>query len=232
MNVQAVIYDLDGVIAETESLHLESWRGLLAQHGCEVSEAYYHKFIGIGDVTSIPIFNRELGLSLDVQDAVDEKLRLYLELIEQRGLTPLPGIVESWKSVREASLKMAVATSAPYHIAMPVLRAAMDGAGIRQKPHDFFDAILTRDDVTDMKPAPEVYLKAAEALNVDPTACVAIEDSVPGVQSALAAGMLCVAVPTRYTPVESVAAADIVAASVDELLQRGFPLLQRPQKAT
>jgi HAD superfamily hydrolase (TIGR01509 family) len=183
---------------------------------------YFHRYVGVGDVGTVPQINQDVGLSLDVMEAVGEKLRHYLLLIEERGLEPLPGIAASWQMLRQRGIRVAVATSSLRHVAKVVLKAVLRAQSESLPANEFFDAIMTRDDVEHEKPAPDIYLKTAAALGVPPEQCLAVEDSVPGVKSACAAGMYCVAVPTRFTDPKLLDQATHVASSMAEVVRADF----------
>jgi len=185
--VRAVIFDLDGVLVDTEPIHHRAMRAFVAPG--ELTDAQYASLVGGGidntmrwirDTYRRPETLAELRAAY--HDAVWEHLA-------HAHILPLAGVREAIDSVRARGLPLAVASqSAPAWV-----RAALRASGLART----FDAIVTADAVPRAKPAPDIYLHTAMRLRVDPRGCVAIEDSVPGVASARAAGMR--VVQTRQT---------------------------------
>jgi HAD superfamily hydrolase (TIGR01509 family) len=145
---------------------------------------------------------------LDVPAAKQRTYEIYLDLIPSQ-LKPFPGVIELLHRCREAGLLIAVASSAD----MVKVRANL--ATIRV-PVESWDAVVTGEDVTNKKPAPDIFLSAAAKLGVKPEECVVVEDAVNGVQAAKSAGMRCVAVATSF-PAARLQEADLVRAATADV---------------
>ena len=173
--VAAVIFDLDGVLVDTEPVHLAATRALIAP--AEISNEQYERFIGRGGFKEW--IESTYGIARAEIDARSSEL-FYAE-IERASLAPLPGAVELIEAIGARGLGRAVASQSSRAWVQATLRsAALD---------DRIPLIVTTEEVGADKPAPDVYLRAAERLDVAPGQCIAIEDSVHGVASASAAGM-------------------------------------------
>lgn len=186
--LQAVLFDMDGLLVDTEPLWFEVESAVMARLGGAWTAADQQALIG-GSMDRSVEYLIERATRPAEPDQVANWLRYGMaELLAAREIEPMPGAVELVREVRAAGLPSALVTSSEPIIADAVLAAlARRDVG--------FDVIVSGADVTMPKPDPEPYLLAASKLGVDPTCCVALEDSPNGVRSALAAGCTTVAVP-------------------------------------
>jgi HAD superfamily hydrolase (TIGR01509 family) len=197
---RGVIFDFDGVLVDSEPLHLRAFQDVLAAYGRTLTpEEYYAKYIVYSDRE---LFERLVPPGEVLEAALAAKLRRYRELMEggvpvfQDGLTLLSR-TDGWRvGLATGSIRLEVER---------VLQAL--------RIRDRFAAIVTREDCERGKPDPEPFLRAARGLGLHPRRCVAIEDTPGGIQAAKAAGMICVAV-THSCPRAHLAEADLV---VDDL---------------
>jgi HAD superfamily hydrolase (TIGR01509 family) len=201
----AVIFDMDGVLADTEPVHEMAMGEFLATLGKSITSEYYSHFVGLGHRA---VWTK-LRADLSIERPMEECLAGYQPILVKRSghVPPGPGVVELVSALSSAGIPMAVASSS----FRPVVEATLTGLGLR----DRFRAVVTGDEVSHGKPAPEIYLKAAAALGVDPKSCVAIEDSGHGVQAARAAGMACLGLESRYTDPAGLGANRVVASLAD-----------------
>jgi beta-phosphoglucomutase len=206
--LRAVIFDFDGVIADTEPLHLRAFTDLLPTGVQAPDEAtYFSRYVGLNDATFVRTLFREQGVAIDeadVQRIVAAKHDRYLAMIPN-GLPLPPGIEPLIRSLN-GRIPMAICSGARRIEIEAVLRAA--------KLLDYFPTIVSVDEVPISKPDPAGFLAAHRALgerlpDLRPGECVAIEDSAQGVKAGKAAGMRVVAIAHR-TPAELLAAADVV----------------------
>lgn len=172
--ILAVVFDLDGVLVDTEPLHLAATRALIAP--AVLDDEAYEQFIGRGG------FKEWLEATYGVPRAVIDAryTPLFLEQLAH-GLNPLDGALELIEALRQRALPLAVASQS----SRPWVEATLNAAGLRAH----FGAISTAEEAGADKPAPAVYLHAADALGIKAARCLAIEDSVHGVRSAADAGM-------------------------------------------
>lgn len=206
----AVLFDMDGVIVDSESILEQAAIEMFAEHGVRVKAEDFHPFRGMGENAYLGGVAKKYATSLDIAAA---KARTY-ELYRRRAvgnLTALPGARELIEFCRLRGLKTALASSADAEKVLP----SLDAIGVARSQ---FDAIITGEDVDRKKPHPDIYLLAAATIGVDPDRCIVVEDAVSGVEAAIAAGARCLAVTTSY-PRDKLAAAHWI---VDSLLDAPF----------
>jgi HAD superfamily hydrolase (TIGR01509 family) len=199
----AIVFDFDGVIADTERLHLEAFRRALssADHqitrspnpGLELSDDdYYARYLGFDDEGVIRLLGADRGVDLGdarIRELVEEKGRAYDALVAEAKSVLYPG-AEACIRRFHGRLPLAIASGAY----ADEIRAVLTPAGLLS----CFETIVGCGDTVAGKPSAEPYEEAARRLGVDAHRCVAIEDSRWGIQSAVAAGMTCIAVTTNY----------------------------------
>ncbi|WP_349898156.1 HAD family hydrolase [Parafrigoribacterium soli] len=186
----AVLWDMDGTLIDTEPYWLSAERELVLSFGGTWSHEDGLQLVGNGLWESAAIF-QERGVALDADEIVSRLTDRVLEQIEAE-VPWRPGSRELLKAVRDAGIPTALVTMSVRRMAEYVVSAV---------GFEAFDAVVAGDTVTHSKPHPEPYLKAAELLGVDPAQCVALEDSAPGLTSALAAGTTVIGVPL-HVPLE------------------------------
>jgi beta-phosphoglucomutase len=211
MTVQAVVFDFDGVLADSEPLHLQAYQALLEPQGIHLDkDTYCERYLGYDDEGALQRIAEDNGLLLgdeELELLVVEKGRVLEALVGARDVL-YPGAVECVRRL---------AAAFPVGIASGALRADIDlmlrGAGIQ----DLFRFIVAAGDTDRTKPAPDPYLRAAELHGVPAAACVAIEDSRWGLESARAAGMRTIAITHTYPHTALAGSADRVVDSLTEL---------------
>ena len=188
MKIKACIFDLDGVIVDTAKYHFMAWKRLAADLGFEFKPEHNERLKGVSRVRSLEILLEVGGLTfskLEKERMATLKNEWYLEFIQK--MTPdeiLPGVLPFLSELRQAGVKIALGS------------ASKNAPLILQKVKvtQYFDAIIDGNKVSKAKPDPEVFLKAAEELGVDPAYCVVFEDAEAGVEAALSGKMCCVGV--------------------------------------
>lgn len=186
----AVIFDMDGVLLDSEPLHYEAVRLILAEQGVEFPLEDYARYLG----TTLPSTWDDLCDRYPITMAFEQfEARYHTDVLAQyqAGAPLIPGAQELVAGLREAGVPIAVASSSHRQW----VEAALTGAGLRE----YFEQTTAGDEVSMGKPSPEIYLKAAEKLGFDPADCIAVEDAPAGVESASAAGMKVVLVRSELT---------------------------------
>jgi beta-phosphoglucomutase family hydrolase len=198
---------MDGVIANTASLHFQAWREAFQRRGQPFGREDFDRTFGLRNDTIIRTILGDEVEAAEMETIAREKEEGFRRRLE-RGVRPLPGVRRLLAELARHEFGQALASSAPRLNIVAILRAL----GMA----DVFQAIVAEGDVVRGKPDPEVFLSAARKLGIAPDRCVVIEDAVAGVRAAGAAGMRSVAV-TNTHPRESLSGADLVVDSLEEV---------------
>ena len=207
MSVKALLWDLDGVIADTAPSHFRAWQRLADDRGVTFTEVDFKQTFG---KRNPEIIAEKFGGNIPADEAqalAQRKEEVFRRIIGQ-SVRPFPGVLNLMLSLRAAGWTMALVSSTPIENITLILSALQ----IRGQ----FDTVVSDADVTHGKPDPEGYVLAAERLGAAADRCVVIEDAIAGVTAAKSAGMKCVAV-TNTHPAERLREADIVVDSLDEV---------------
>lgn len=209
VGIDAILFDLDGVLVDSEAMHNAAVAAAVAAHGVTLPDALFDEFMGIPDEQLLEHINDVyLGGRFRVTDLLAEKQVAYLAVADR--LQAIPGAVEFIRAARPHFGGFAVATSS--------LRSNQVLAFDRFGLHDCFDAVVTAEDVEHTKPDPEPYRRASERLGIPAAACVVIEDSVNGIRSGKEAGCRVIGLTTTYpTATLAAAGADAVCTSFEEI---------------
>jgi HAD superfamily hydrolase (TIGR01509 family) len=206
VSIEAYIFDFDGLILDTESSAYHSIAEQFAAVGLEFELSVWQQCIGVGwSVDWIDELEKRCPTPIDRAAVLDRRRARKNELLELCDV--LPGVVARMDEARAHGLGLAVASSSP----RDWVESHLDRLGLLGG----FDAVRTREDVAEAKPAPDLFLAAAAAIGVAATASVAFEDSPNGCRAAKAAGMFCVVAPNAITADQDFGHADLVVDSLD-----------------
>lgn len=187
MSHKAHIFDLDGTLAHSMPFHFEAWTETMADYGISFPREEFYALGGVPTARIVEILAEKAGATLDTQKVAQEKEDRFHARMERIGpLTPVKNIAEAYRGI----VPLAVATGSNRRTAEVLL----DQLEIR----DWFDAVITADDIPNPKPAPDTFLIAAERIGVAPEDCCAYEDTDLGLQAIQAAGMHAVDVRPMY----------------------------------
>jgi HAD superfamily hydrolase (TIGR01509 family) len=196
--VEAVIFDMDGLMLDSEQMAKSAWRRALADWGLALPDDLYLQLIGRAAADTKALLLQAFGPALLVEEAYARKQRYLDEAIALNGVPLKPGLLELLDFLDAAGTPKAVASST--NRAFVLRKLGIAGVIAR------FDAIACGDEVANGKPAPDVFLAAAERLGVPPWRCIVLEDSDAGIRGAHAAGMIPILVPDLKPPSAEVAA--------------------------
>lgn len=195
MAVEAIIFDFDGTIVDTESADYVSWQEVFKANGLDLGIEKWKQRVGkvivdgIVDVFDPAVYFEQLtGRQLTSAERGAQHQH-YMQLCAE--LPILPGVMDVLTKAKAAGIRLGVASNSD--------RAWVEGWARHYSVWDYFGSVLTREDVQNPKPAPEIYLESARRLGVPVERCIAIEDSPTGMEAALAAGMRCIGVPNWLT---------------------------------
>ncbi len=217
---KAVIWDMDGVIADTAFYHLKAWQEVFQKRGVTFTEEDFRYNFGQRNDS---IIRNALGeeTSQDEIDAIASEKEENFRQRVRHNLKPLPGAIKLITSLTKHGFKMALASSAP----MENIQLVIGGLGIKNS----FQAIVSGREVTDGKPSPQGFLLAAKKLGVEPENCIVIEDAVAGVAAAKRAGMHCLAI-TNTHPKMSLMEADLIIDTLETVKVNDLERLLNPSK--
>jgi len=218
--IEAFIFDMDGLMVETESVQLEAFRRFLRSKGVDPPEEYTSSLIGVSIRNNILRAKDELGLEGETDRLVRERNDMYLEMLADEEIEPLPGVGELFDFAGRNGLKRAVCSSSDRPQLEVVLPRLLEALGRRSGPHDFFDAVVCGDDVERLKPAGDIYLECARRLHLAAARCLAFEDSPPGAEAAAAAGMAVIVAPNPIVRADGQWPAAHVVSSLSEVLEK------------
>src|SRR6184192_4625862 len=207
---RAVIFDLDGVLADSEPWWNEIDAKLLAQYGVRYRGEYHRNVLGVSYRLAVEFFKKAFGLSVSTDELIQRRGEIATEFFANRvGL--FPSAKEVLQELRRMNLRLAVATSSLSASARPFLD--------RHQLTAFFEVIVAGDEIERGKPAPDIYLRAAEKLGVPENECLVIEDALSGIAAGKAVGMRVAAIPdTRFVnPRDYEKEADYVLGSLFEI---------------
>jgi len=212
--IRALIFDFDGLILDTESPLYNSWMEIFERHGLVVTQQQWASLLGASaDVPeAYDLLEEHLGKPLDRDLLHKQRLSRELQLLDSEDV--LPGVRELIHEATEAGLGLAVASSSD--------RAWVEGLLTKHGLIESFDTVVCAEDVAQTKPAPDLFLKALEHLNVEAREAIAFEDSEHGAGAAKAAGIFCVAVPNKVTRCLSFVGAGLIVTSIAEYSLQGY----------
>ncbi len=204
----AVIFDLDGLMADSEPLAKWAWSQTLARYDRELDDQTFREVQGMRVAESSRIFCERFSLPIGPEQAMSERDELFLEAVPTH-LRPRSGLYSLLDELAARGLGLGVATSGHRrYVTLAMRTLELDGR---------FQAVAAGDEVERGKPAPDIYLLAAGRLGVPPERCLALEDAPLGVEAAVAAGMTCVAVPSQWTAASEFPGAAGIFPSLDEV---------------
>ena len=191
MQKKAVIFDMDGVIIDSQPLYHAFDVRMLRQFGIPATKETPIPYSGLTSVDRMTKYKKDFGLEATVEELIKMSVDSMREVFLTSELLPIDGIPELLSYIKGAGLYIGVASSTSHELIEIILR--------RLDVLRYIEKIVSGEDVKAGKPAPDVYLKAAEAFGVLPNECIAIEDSVMGMRSAKAAGFTCIGYRNSYT---------------------------------
>ncbi len=195
-SLEAVIFDMDGVLLDSESICVLCWDRAASEMGLDGIYNIYKKCIGTNVFDTKAILRASYGADFDADSFYARTSELFHVVEAEKGLSKMPYASECLEALKKAGFRLALASSTRE----ATVRRQLKASGLL----DFFETLTCGDSVQHSKPAPDVYINACASLALPPAACLAVEDSFNGVRSAVAAGMRCVMVPDQLAPTEEI----------------------------
>ncbi len=212
--ISGLIFDLDGTITLTQQFHYQAFSQVFAKHGVTYTEEDdLGKYAGMGSGVIFPTVFADRGISItaeEIKEYSSEKKSIYDRIIRENTIEPVPGVVDFLERMRDRGYRMCIASGNK----LESVEFLLNAVGVRE----YFEFIISGKDIHKPKPAPDVFLLAAEKLGLFPTECVVFEDAVNGLQGAQSAGMSSVGIATRIPEASlRMAGADLVVKDYHEL---------------
>ncbi len=221
--IHCLVFDMDGLLVDSEPLARESWEKVLQPYGLSLDEETYNSVIGLRlEETSI-LLQARLSIPAEPDELARQK-EAYLAQLSTAGIPPMPGLDRLMGELQARQIPWAVATSNRRAFATQVLQQLNLWSAC--------ESLTTGEEVQDGKPAPDIYLLAAKRMGVAPESCLALEDSVPGAQAAKTAGMITIAVPGPHEEASAFGFADFVYDSLDDVARELDMLLAAASPST
>ncbi|MBS1227175.1 MAG: family phosphatase [Proteobacteria bacterium] len=192
MPIKAIFFDHDGTLVDSEPIHYQLWRDVLAAHGVALGESLYRDcYAGIPTADNAVDLVARFAIDASPAALAEAKNLATRRFLAQHAFPLMPGVRDAVAQCHGAGRRLAIVTG-----------AGADGVQTTLRQHslsEFFETVVSGDDVTNSKPAPDCYLLAVRRLGLLPSECIAIEDTEHGVNSAVAAGVACLAVPNEMS---------------------------------
>ncbi len=203
--IKAVIFDVDGLLADTEPLHFMAWKEVVEKYDVKLTKyVFIKRLAGIGGAETAIYFSRKYGL--DHRILLKEKARIYTKL--RKKVKPMAGAKAAVLKFRKI-MPVSAASSSRTNDVSYVLKKI----GVLK----YLEHVTTADEVKRVKPFPDIYLLAAKKLRLEPKFCMVFEDTSVGVEAAKRAGMYCTAVPSGYTKLQDFSMADVILKSLKNI---------------
>lgn len=182
--IRAVIFDMDGVLIDSQPMHYLGDQRTLAAYGVDASVSEMEAYAGTTNKYRFSLFKEKYHLSEDIDAMIAKRESIMIDIVMSSDAVPVKGIAALLRDIRKHGLKTAVASSSSYPFIYAVLR--------KLDIEKYFDLIFSGESVPNGKPAPDVFLEACKKLNEQPDTCIVVEDSSNGVLAARRAGMTCI----------------------------------------
>jgi HAD superfamily hydrolase (TIGR01509 family) len=214
--IKAVIFDMDGTLLNSEELWFSSARDILKKYNAALTEREYRAWVGRDETPLLHEKAAAGGYKADGRALSAERAELVLDTVYDYPMKADENLMKLIPELKGKGIRIGLATGTRSIVTVAFLQ--------KLEIKEVFDAIITSTDVTNKKPDPETYFACAKALEVSPEECLVFEDSSTGVESAKAAGMICIAVPTNLSISQDFSRADLV---VNERKKISMKILSR-----
>ena len=195
-NIKAVIFDMDGILLDSETICDKTWQMALKDFNLIDNNDTINKCRGTNKTDTILILKQYFGPDFNAENFLTKTSEYFHKIEFEQGIPLMPYAKEILKYLKEKNYRIALASSTRYES----VKRQLTNAGII----DYFETITTGDMVTHSKPDPEIYQKAIKSLNLKPENCIAVEDSPNGIKSAFAANLKVIMIPDKIQPTEEI----------------------------
>jgi HAD superfamily hydrolase (TIGR01509 family) len=216
----ALILDMDGVIVDSEPIHGESFRMFLDKLNVPYTEDFVNNLVGYSINHNIQTINETYlqDRPLNIEEGIRIRDALYLNLITNRPLKPLDGIENLISGCKEKDIKLGLASSSVREQIDAILKNLTENSIQGINFQTVFDSTVAGNEVSNKKPAPDIYKKVIQDLQINADQCIAIEDSGTGIMSAKANSIFCIALRNQYLKEKEALTADLIISSIKEVV--------------
>lgn len=207
---KAIIFDMDGVIADSEPLHLRAENITLAPYGVQITEEDCREFRGRSVKLLLENLITKYSLDVNLEKIFSAHKKILLQLYSKE-VTPINGSLQLLRWFKEQNYRVALASSSSTQLVGSVIK--------KFKIQAMFDTIVSGSEINNFKPAPDIFLEAASRLSLHPGKSLVIEDSTAGVKAAKSAGMFCIGFRSLHTPNQDLSRADLIIDDLADFLE-------------
>jgi HAD superfamily hydrolase (TIGR01509 family) len=205
----AFIFDMDGVVIDSEPLHFEVDIQTMKYFGVPITKDQLEKYVGMTNPEMWALIKEEYPVTQTVPEIIEYQLSAKISALKELVIEPIEGIKELIIEVRRRNSPIGIASSSPRIF----IEAVLEKFQLRE----YFDCVVSGEEVSQGKPAPDVYLEAARLLSVNPHDCIVIEDSRNGIKAAKAAGMTCIGYVNENSGNQDLSAADLIVNLINDI---------------
>ena len=205
----AVVFDMDGVIIDSEPIHAQVNQLVLSHIGVQVTQEYLNQFVGVTNPEMWRTIIRDFKIDRTVEGMVESQLSANIKFLDESDILPINGISELIKLLNNHHIPIGIASSAP--------RLLIERVLAKFEMQKWFQCIVSGEEVKQGKPAPDVYLEACRMIGAPVEKCIAIEDSRHGVLAAKRAGLRCIGYQNENSGKQDLSDADVVVRSISEI---------------
>lgn len=218
-----VCFDLDGLLVDTEGMHVDAYLVVGRHLGIALTEEYINSFIGEPTRENVKRVMRDYQIPLSrFDELLDLRYRSYLEAVQNTRFTLMPGALECLQLVKKKDLIATLVTSSMKEHALAVLNTLPERLPDGSTVHGSFDHEVFGDEVEQCKPAPDLYIEAVRRMSIEPEETLALEDSGAGVIAAKRAGLTVIAVPCPNTHKQDISSADYLVSGLNQVCGLGI----------
>lgn len=207
--MKALIFDMDGVIIDSEPLHFEIDIQTMNYLGAQITKEQLERFVGMTNPEMWALIKAEYGVSQTVSEIIEYQLSAKIRSLRDLVIEPIEGIKELIHKLKSRNIPIGIASSSPRLFIEEVLS--------KFQIREYFDCVVSGEEVEQGKPAPDVYLEAAMLLDVNPHDCIVIEDSRNGIKAAKAAKMKCIGFVNENSGNQDLSMADLIVQSINDI---------------